>query len=137
MLKGIMTAVRESLEASGIENVYTAFDNIPINRKGGIFTAVSVDTLEAKNPVFTEHMVYTPYTAEVRLTVISSAGGTLSELYDYFERYILPAAGRLASYKSALKKLAMKYDSNMGRYTMACIFSAKGMLTMERGGENE
>ncbi|MBE6862253.1 MAG: hypothetical protein E7497_05065 [Ruminococcus sp.] len=135
MLKAIISQIKEILAENGVKNVYTAFDNIPISQKpSDIFTVVSVGALESRNPVFSQYSIYVPFTADAEISLIASKNSAMTELYDYFEKYILPLARKLASNKSVLKNIAVKYDSNMGRFVMKTIFSASGMVTMERSG---
>ena len=135
MLKAIISQIKETLEENGVKNVYTAFDNIPLSRKpADVFTVVSVGALESRNPVFSQYSIYVPFTADAEISIIASQNTSMTELYDYFEKYILPLAGKLASHKSMLKNLAVKYDSNISRFVMKISFSASGMVTLERSG---
>ena len=58
MLKIVINRIIEVLEQAGNENVYSAFDAYSIDKKGSLFTVVSVGAFETSAPIYSMYYAY-------------------------------------------------------------------------------
>lgn len=133
MLKTIIDKLTEELKNNGVENVYTCFDNVPINKKGnGIFTVAGVDSFESSSPIYSKYVVYLPFKSEAAITLIAPQDYTMAELYDYFDKNVLPIIKNTGSMTCTLRNLTMKNDANINRMTLKMRLSVSGISRIER-----
>ena len=64
-MRDILNAFKVALLAAGNENVYLAFDALPVRGKGGHFTVLGIKSFEATTPVYSQFTVFMPFRAEV------------------------------------------------------------------------
>ena len=132
MLKNILAQITDALKALGMENIYTAFDNIPVSKKESRYMVLSVKSFEAYAPIFSDISLFLPYKATAELSVIAHDTCTMAELYDYFDSELLPVMDKLGSLTSSLRGISMKYDTNIGRLVMKVTLSVSGVSRLER-----
>lgn len=134
MIKTVINTVISAISETGAENVYSAFDAVPLEYKGrDIFTTVGVSSLECSAPIFSAYSVFLPFHAETDISVAAPKDLSAGALYDYYTKYISAAVGELSGLNSSLKKLFIKYDSNISRLVLTAKVSISGISTMERG----
>jgi len=133
MLKTVIDQIAHELESTGIETVYTAFDYIPIEKKGKeIFTVVGIDNFESSTPIYSEVSVFLPFKAEAAISLIAPKDMTMIQLYDFFDSKVLPAIKNTGSLTCSLRNLSMKNDSNINRLVLKVKFSVSGISKLER-----
>ncbi|MBQ8296606.1 MAG: hypothetical protein IJX77_02345 [Ruminococcus sp.] len=133
MLRTVLDKIAEKLVENGIPKVYSAFDNIPVENKGReIFTVVGIESYESFSPIYSEYNVFLPFKAEASVQLIAPQSFTMTQLYDYFDSYVMPIAGNMGSLTCSLKKLSMKNDSNISRLVLKVQFSVTGISRLER-----
>lgn len=133
MLKDIITCVTQKLAEQGAQNVYSAFDAQAVEKKGsGIFTVVGVSWFECSSPIYTKYTLFMPYKAELDINVTAPERYTLEQLYSYYDEYIDPVISDMTGLTCSLKKLTLKYDSNLRRLVLNVKLGASGIFRSER-----
>jgi len=133
MLNSIIEQVCTELRAFGASPVYSAFDAVPLTKKpDGIFTVVGIEAFESTAPVYSPYIVYIPFKAEISIKVTAPPDHSLEKLYGYYSDKIAVAAGELSGLVCRLKKLSVKYDSNICRLVLTAVLSAEGITRIER-----
>ena len=56
----------------------------------------------------------------------------MTDLYDYFDEYIQPALEDMSDLNCSLKKLSVRYDSNIQRLVLTVRAAANGLNKIER-----
>lgn len=135
MLKIVINRIIEVLEQAGNENVYSAFDAYSIDKKGSLFIVVSVGAFETSAPIYSMYYAYLPFKAEAEQNVTAAKSMSMAELYDYYETFVEPALVKLTDINCSLKKVAMKYDSNIQRLVLTVKIDVSGINRIERGNE--
>lgn len=133
MLKSILSQISDELKKGGIREVYTAFDSIPIDKKGsGIYTVASIESFESAAPIYSEYHIFLPFKAEAGISLIAPQTMNMAQLYEYFDSNILPLMDRLGSLTCSMKGITMKNDSNIRRLVLKVGFSVSGISQLER-----
>lgn len=133
MLKYIIEQLSAELKDCGVKEVYTAFDNIPADSKGGEpYTVVSVEGFESTAPIYTDSYLYIPFKADACISLVAPRSVTMAQLYDRFDREILPVVEKIGSMKCTLKNLTMKYDTNMRKTVLKMRLCVSGLSRLER-----
>ena len=74
MLTEIIDSVVNALRGNGADEVYSAFDAKPVEKKNrGIFTTVGISAFESTTPIYTYNMIYLPFKAEIEINVTAPA----------------------------------------------------------------
>ena len=116
MFETIINAVKESLGEWGFAPVYSAFDNVPAERRSkGFFTVVDICSFESSAPIYSPYTVYIPYMAETEIRVTAPESCSMTEIYRYCDRFIGEAVAGLSGMNGSIKGMTVKYDSNICR----------------------
>ena len=133
MFKEIIDSIIDKFTESGVENVYSAFDAAPLSDKGrDIFTVVGVAEFESSTPIYSLSYIYLPFRTELEIKVTGSKDTSMSDLYEYFDDNIQPAIEDMSDLNCSLKKLSVKYDSNIQRLVLTIRLAASGINKIER-----
>lgn len=133
MLTEIIDSVVNALRGNGADEVYSAFDAKPVEKKNhGIFTTVGISAFESTTPIYTYNMIYLPFKAEIEINVTAPAQFSAEELYSFYDSSIQPAVHELEGLSCSLKKLTLRFDSNVQRLVLCVKLSAGGMTKIER-----
>jgi len=137
MLKNIIDNVITSLHLSGAYEVYSAFDAIPTDRKNkGIFVTVGIGSFESSMPIYSLSATYVPFKAEIEINVTAPENFSSADLYEYFDLRILPAIHKPEKLSCCLKKLSLRYDTNVQRLVLCVKLSAGGITRIERSSSS-
>lgn len=133
MLNSIISAAVAKLEAHGASHVYSAFDAVPVELKnGGIFTVIGVSSFESTSPIYSLSTIFLPFKAELEIKVTAPENYSAERIYQYFSEKIAPAAAEFSGLGSFLKRVFIKFDSNINRLVLTAIVSAVGTTKIER-----
>lgn len=133
MLETIINAVKAKLEECGAVPVYSAFDNVPAERRGKeIFTVVEICSFESSAPIYSLYTVYIPYRAEAEIRVTAPESCSMTVLYRYCDKFIGAAAAGLSGINGSIKGMTVKYDSNISRLVLTAKLSLSGIIKTER-----
>lgn len=132
MLKTIINSIISELEAADVENVYSAFDAYTIENKGDIFTIIGIGAFETSPPIYTMAYAYVPFRAEVDISITATKSMTMEELYDYYTDNIEAALLQMTDMRYTLKKLSLKFDSNIQRLVLNVKLETGGITKLER-----
>ena len=136
MLNTIIDRVIRELRSFGSDPVYSAFDAIPAEKKSnGIYTVVGIEAFESTAPVYSPYIVYLPFRADISVKVTAPPDVPLGTLYGYYSTKTAVAIGELSGLSCSLKKLTVKYDSNISRLVLTAVLSAGGITRIERSTE--
>ena len=134
MLKDIIDSVIAKFNAHGLNSVYSAFDALPVESKGNdIYSIVGVSEFESSTPIYSLSYIYLPFKTQIEIKITGSKNTSMASLYNYFDTYIQPVINDMADLNCSLKKISVKYDSNIQRLVLAINLSASGMSKFERG----
>lgn len=133
MLKNLLDIISAALREYGASQVYTMFNRLsPDQKSKEIYALVGVESFENSSAFFSYDMIYIPYKVDIEIKLTAAEDTPLSELYEYFDEYVLPAMISLTGIKSALKGISAKYDSNIDRLVFTARFSMSGLIKTER-----
>ena len=132
MLTQIIDDIKRRLMEAGVRNVYTAFDALPVDRKGECFTVVGVSSLNVEAPIMAPLTVYFPIRAEVEITLLAPENWSLEQLYGLFCQKVEPVLLEMSGMTTRLKSLALKPDSNLHRIALKATVSAAWVRKVER-----
>jgi hypothetical protein len=132
MLKTIIDSVVEKFEDAGVENVYSSFDACPVEKKGSLFTVVGIGALETSAPIYTLAYAYIPFKYGADINVTASKSMSADELCSYYQRDIEPVLLSMTDLECSLKKLSLKFDSNIQRLVLNVKADICGITRIER-----
>lgn len=132
MLKEILESIKEKFTEKGIRNVYSAFDAYPAAKKGELFTVIGIGAFETAQPVYSQFSIFLPFRTEIELNITARRDMSMDSLYNYYCESIEPVLTGMADMNCTLKKMSVKFDSNIQRLVLNVRMSASGMNRMER-----
>lgn len=133
MINSIISAAAAKLRAHGASPVYSAFDAVPVELKsGGIYTVVGVSSFESSVPIYSLSTIFLPFKAELEIKVTAPKNYSAEQVYEYFAERIAPAAVELSGLGSFLKRIFIKFDSNIDRLVLTAVVSTVGTTKIER-----
>ncbi len=133
MLTEIIDSVVNALRGNGADEAYSAFDAKPVEKKNhGIFTTVGISAFESTTPIYAYNMIYLPFKAEIEINVTAPAQFSAEKLYSFYDSSIQPAVHELEGLSCSLKKLTLRFDSNVQRLVLCVKLSAGGVTKIER-----
>lgn len=128
----IINIIRQELTESGAENVYSAFDALPVSSKGKFFTVIGMKSFEYSTPVYSQYTVYMPFRAELEIRVLAPVSTSMEEICSYYETAIGGVINSIAGLSSNISGMSVKHDKNIGRLVLTVTVSAGGMKKIER-----
>lgn len=128
----VLRELKTALENAGNENVYYAFDTIPVSAKGKMLTVIGAKSFEAMTPVYSEFLIYMPFKTELEISAAAPENCPMTQLYTYFESCIRPALDALSGLSGRVCRMSIKHDSAMHRLVLTAGFSAAGIRRIER-----
>ena len=81
----ILKELKQVLIDNGCENVYLAYDALPVEKKGKYFTVIALKNFETTVPAYSLTMIYVPFSAELEINVTAPEGSTMEELCNYYD----------------------------------------------------
>ncbi|MBR1591656.1 MAG: hypothetical protein IJ666_01415 [Ruminococcus sp.] len=133
MITDVLNNVKNELTDAGVQNVYTIFDAVPVEKKGrGFYTIVGVSSFETSSPIYTEFTVFIPFKAEIEIKITAREASELAALYGYYDRNIEPVLNRLSNLSSRISRMSLKHDTNINRLVLNVGFSVNGIKKIER-----
>lgn len=132
MLRCILDELTDTIKTTGFNDVYTIFDNIPVNKKGSCYIIAGIEGLEFSIPVFSQYNVYMPFSAKTVVSLAASPDTSAEKLYSAFEQYILKALDNADNLNCRLKSLSVKNDRNLRRLILRSEFEVSGIRITER-----
>ncbi len=136
MIDGIIKEIIKNLSDNGVTPVYSAFDAVAIDRKNrGFFTVVNIGSFELQTPIYSEFTAFVPYRADIDIIVTAPENYRMEKLYEYFSDNIQPAVMEFSGMNCSLRKISIKHDSNINRFTLTARLSVSGINKFERKSE--
>ncbi len=133
MLKIILDTVKGALRRKGAENVFTAFDAAPVERKGnGFYTVIGTKAFETLSPIYSQYTIFMPYKASVEVSVTAPENLSFEKLYSYYDSFIEPALFSIHSLTCSLSELKLKHDTNINRLVLTAVISVSGIHKISR-----
>lgn len=133
----IINAVKQELIESGTENVYSAFDAIPVLSKGKIFTVIGMKNFECSTPVYSQYTIYMPFRAELEIRILAPESSSMEEVCNYYESKVGGVISGLSGLSSNISGMSIKQDKNIGRLVLTVTVSAGGMKKIQRETEEQ
>ena len=131
-MRDILNAFKAALLAAGNENVYLAFDALPVRGKGGHFTVLGIKSFEATTPVYSQFTVFMPFRAEVEVSVYAPESEDMQTLYRFFENSVRPALDGMASLTTRICRLSIRHDTTLKRLVLTAGVSVSGIRRIAR-----
>ncbi len=128
----VINAIKQELAESGAENVYSAFDALPVLSKGRFFTVIGMKNFECSTPVYSQYTIYMPFRAEIEIKILAPESSTMEEVCDYYENSIGGVISGLSGLSSHISGMSVKQDKNINRLVLTVTFSAGGMKKIDR-----
>ena len=75
---------------------------------------------------------YIPFRAEVDISITAPKSMTMDEIYDYYADNIESVLLQMTDMRYALKKMSLKFDSNIQRLVLNVKLETGGMAKLER-----
>lgn len=135
MLSNIIRTIISELDFGGVENVYSAFDAVSLERKNkGIFTVVGVNSFESSAPIYSQYTIFVPFKAEIGISVTAPESSSLEQLYNYYDEKVSPVINKLSGLSSSIRGMTIKFDSAIHRLVLTAKLLASGITRIERSG---
>lgn len=128
----ILSQIKDLLAQASGENIFTAYDAIPIRDKGKYFTILSVSGYEAMNPIYTDTSVYMPVKCNMEITVAAPVNTTYEQIYDYFYSNFDSVLNSICGISNRLKTIEIASDSKLGRLTLKAVMKISAMKIIPR-----
>lgn len=128
----ILSQIKDLLAQASGENIFTAYDAIPIREKGKYFTILSVSGYEAMNPIYTETSIYMPVKCNMEITVAAPVNTTYEQIYDYFYGNFDSVLDSICGISNRLKAVEIAPDSKLGRLTLKAVMKISAMKILPR-----
>ncbi len=128
----IINEVKQEFINGGVENVYSAFDAIPVSNKGKIFTVIGMKKFECSMPIYSQYTIYMPYKAELEIKVLAPESSTMEELCNYYETEISGIVNSFTGISSNISGISVKQDKNISKLVLTVNISAGGMKKIQR-----
>lgn len=133
MLKEILDSIVSQFTEKGVQNVYSAFDAYPVEKKGGIFTIIGIGAFETAPPIYSQFSIYLPFKTEFEINVTGTKNMSMQAIYTYYCDNIEPVLKSMTDMNCSLRKMTVRFDSNIQRLVLTIKLSASGMDRTERG----
>ena len=126
----ILAKIKQTLEENGVENVYSAYDAVPVQDKGKFFAVLGFGGYEAQNPIQTQTKIYMPVKCDLTLTVYAPMNTTQEELYGYYHYNFAKTIDSICGLCSRLKSLDVSPDSKLNKLTLKAVVKLNCMKTI-------
>lgn len=133
----VINTIKQELIESGAENIYSAFDAIPVSYKGRFFTVIGMKNFECSTPVYSQYTIYMPFRAELEIKILAPESSSMEEIWNYYESGISETINKLSGLISNISGISIKHDKNIGRLVLSVIISAGGMKKIQRETEEQ
>lgn len=133
----IINTVKQELIDNGTENVYSAFDAVPVSSKGKFFTVIGMKNFECSTPVYSQYTIYMPFRTELEIRILAPESSSMEEICGYYESEIGGVINRLSGLSSNISGMSVKQDKNIGRLVLTVTLSAGGMKKIQRETEEQ
>lgn len=128
----ILNELKQALTDNGCENVYLAYDAVPVETKGKYFTVVALKSFETTVPVYDLTMVYVPFSAEVEINVTAPEGRAMEELCNYYDENIRDSVLKISGSSSYMSRLTLNADKKINRLVITAVMTVGGMRKIAR-----
>ncbi|MDE6835225.1 MAG: hypothetical protein K2J39_13410 [Ruminococcus sp.] len=133
MINSVIKEVIEKLSASGLKDVYSAYDAVPVERKSrSFYTIIGADSFESQQPIYSPVTVFMPYKAEIYINITAPENYSMQNLYEYFSANIKPVIMENSGLDFYIKKVSMKHDTQICRLVLTAKISVTGIEKYER-----
>lgn len=128
----ILNELKQALIDNGCEDVYLAYDALPVEKKGKYFTVIALKSFETTVPVYSLTMVYIPFSAELEINVTAPEGSTMEELCNYYDEKIRDAVVKISGSSSYMSRLTLNADKKINRLVITAVMTVGGMRKISR-----
>ena len=131
-MKDMLAQIKTAFINNGGENIYTAFDALPVRDKGKFFTVLSIGEYETLTPIYTDTTVYMPVKAELAVKVFAPENCSQQALCEYYSTNFERAVDKLCGMSSRLLRLDVTMDKTLGRLMLKAVLKIGGMKSYSR-----
>lgn len=131
----IINRIKQELTKNGTEDVYSAFDAIPVSSKGNFFTIIGFRNFESLTPIYSQYTIYIPFRAELEITVTAPKNVTMEEIYNYYEIKIGKIIDSICGLTNNIYRMSVKPDNSINGFILSVGLSLEGMKKIERETE--
>lgn len=131
----IINKIKQEIKEKGTEDIYSAFDAIPVSLKGDFFTVIGFRNFESLTPIYSQYTIYIPFKAELEITVTAPKNATMEEIYNYYEIKIGRIIDSICGLTNNICRMAVKPDNSMKRFVLSVGLSLEGMKKIDRETE--
>lgn len=131
----IINRIKQELAENGTEDVYSAFDAVPVSSKGDFFTVIGFRNFESLTPIYSQYIVYIPFRAELEITVTAPKDATMEEIYNYYKMKIGGIIDSICGLTNNICRMSVKPDNSIKRFILSVGLSLEGMKKIERKTE--
>lgn len=131
----VINTIKQNLIESGAENIYTAFDTLPVSSKGKFFTVIGVKNFECSKPVFSQFITYIPFKTELEIKVIAPESTSMETLCQYYNDNIGNILDNMTGMSIHISDISIKQDKNICRLLLNVSVHAEGIRKINRQTE--
>lgn len=133
MVNAIIRKVIEELSHNGIKHIYSTFDNANTKKMHDCFsTAVSLNCLELKTPLFSESAIITPYKADIDLRVTTPEEVSIERLEKYYSCKLKFAIMDILGISWCISRVGIAPNAK-GTFELVVSLTIKGIVVAENG----
>lgn len=123
----ILNELKQALVDNGCDNVYLAYDALPVEKKGKFFTVVALKCFETTVPVYSRTTVCVPFSAELEINVTAPENCSMESLCNYYDEKIRGAVLKISGSSSYMSRLTLNADKKINRLVLTAVMSVGGM----------
>ncbi|MBR3970115.1 MAG: hypothetical protein IKJ87_03455 [Ruminococcus sp.] len=114
----MLSEIKKIMTENNNENVFLAFDAVPINQKGKYFTVLTMENYEVKPPIYSEREIFMPVSGELLITVAAPMNTAAEEINNYFNNNFGDVINTISGTINHVKGMKIEVDEKINRMTL-------------------
>lgn len=114
----MLSEIKKIMTENNNENVFLAFDAVPINQKGKYFTVLTMENYEVKPPIYSEREIFMPVSGDLVITVAAPMNTAAEEINNYFADKFGDVINTISGTINHVKGMKIEVDEKINRMTL-------------------
>lgn len=114
----MLSEIKKIMTENNNENVFLAFDAVPINQKGKYFTVLTMENYEVKPPIYSEREIFMPVSGDLVITVAAPMNTAAEEINNYFNNNFGDVINTISGTINHVKGMKIEVDEKINRMTL-------------------
>lgn len=114
----MLSEIKKIMTENTNENVFLAYDAVPINQKGEFFTILGMENYEVKPPIYSEREIFMPVSGDLVITVAAPMNTAAEEINLYFTNKFGDVINSISGTINHIKSMKIEVDEKINRLTL-------------------